>query len=398
MIEVARAVELVLAAAQRLAPETVPLQAANGRVLADAVTAERDQPPFDRVMMDGIAIRCDEELRQFRRTATLYAGEPPIALDGRDTCIEVMTGCVLPAGADTVVPVEQLDIEGETVRIDPSVAIERGQFIHRRGSDHPAGTELLAAGQRIGAPEMAVLASAGAERVAVVRAPSVTVVATGDELVAAGQPIAAHQIRLSNGPALLAAAANHGAGETELVHCPDSRERLKAVLAHALAARDVVVLSGGVSRGKADYVPEVLAELGVEQTFHRVAQRPGKPLWFGTTAGCAVFGLPGNPVSALVTFHRYVAPFLHALQGDRLRALSAVLTEPVARLARLTRFVPVRVGIVDARALATPLSINTSGDFAALAGTDGFVELAAGAEPVPAGAPVPLIPWSIEPR
>ena len=396
VISVAEAIRLVLDAAPRPEPQTVALDRAAGRILAETIVAERDQPPFDRVMMDGIAIRHGGgRERRFRIAGTVYAGEAPsLCIDDDTTCLEVMTGCVLPTGADTVIPVEQIRVEDTTALLSEDAQVSEGQFIHRRGSDHPAATQLLAPGQLIGAAELAVLATAGAAETAVTRALDVAVIATGDELVAPGQPIEAHQIRLSNGPALVAAAREHGAASATLVHCPDSQQQLREVLDEQLGKTDVVVLSGGVSKGKADYVPAVLAELGVAEIFHRVAQKPGKPLWFGRLDNKVVFGLPGNPVSALLTFHRYVAPFLARAHGVTLtRQPELVLAEPVDRLARLARFVPVRIDNVAGTLNARPVRFNTSGDFTALAGTNGFIEVAPGSAALERDMTAPYFSW-----
>lgn len=396
MLEVSQAVQHVEAAAKLLPPTTVPLAESVGRILREVIVAERDQPPFDRVMMDGIAIRHSAHSRDvYRRTATVYAGDAPVAnLVDADECIEVMTGAVLPAGADSVVPVEQLSADGDSISIDSAAKIAQGQYIHRRGSDHTLGTTLLKPGQLIGTAEVAVLASAGSASVAVTRELKLAVVATGDELVPPGEAIAAHQVRLSNGPALASAAAGIGGCHATLEHCPDARDTLRDKLSRLLADNDIVVLSGGVSRGKADYVPEILDELGVAKLFHRVAQRPGKPLWFGHTDSCAVFGLPGNPVSTLVTFHRYVVPYIDLSLGRAARpAYRAQLATATQRLSRLTRFAPVHVADNGGLRVATPLGINTSGDFTALAATAGFVEIAPGDGDLDAGLALPFFPW-----
>lgn len=375
--------------------ERVELAAATGRILREEIRAERDQPPFDRVMMDGIAVRFAAGQRAFRRRGTVFAGQADGgAIETTTDCLEVMTGCVLPSGADTVIPVEALTRDGENIELAADTDVTSGQFIHRQASDHRVGTPLMAPGTRLGTPDIAVLASAGAADVAVTRALRVAIVATGDELVAAGMPIAAHQIRLSNGPALVSAAAAIAGTQASMTHCPDARDTLAATLEKLLQDADAVVLSGGVSRGKADYVPDVLTELGVERRFHRVSQKPGKPLWFGRRGDCAVFGLPGNPVSTLVTFGRYVAPFLwRASALAKTPNAHATLAAEVRALASLTHFVPVTVSDQTGVCLASPVSINTSGDFTALAGTDGFVQIDASPTNAAAGSVVKFFPW-----
>ncbi|MEM1264101.1 MAG: molybdopterin molybdotransferase MoeA [Pseudomonadota bacterium] len=396
MLRVADAVAAVAANARLLPTESVALDAANGRVLRETICAEREQPPFDRVMMDGIALNANATPQAaLRCLGTVFAGdEPRLSLPDAASCLEVMTGAVLPAGADCVVPVEQLSRDGQMVTVAADAVVEAGRFVHAAGSDHAQGATLLEPGSRIGMTETAVIASAGYATFLASRLAKVTVIATGDELVPAGAAVDAHQIRLSNGPALVSAALSTGLATARHLHCPDSQDQLTAVLSESLAGDDIVILSGGVSRGKADYVPDVLANLGVEKVFHRVAQKPGKPLWFGRTATSTVFGLPGNPVSTLVTFQRYVAPFLAACAGlAPPPPPQVVVAEPVTRLAQLSRFVPVTLQNRDGTVLATPVAFNTSGDFAALARTAGIIEVAPGDDTMASGTPCAFFGW-----
>ena len=258
------------------------------------------------------------------------------------------------------------------------------------------GAELLAAGHLIAPLDVAVIASAGLARVEVSRNPVIRVLSTGDELVPAGDPIAPHQVRNSNGPAIVALLAQHGHGDCLHDHLVDDPAVLEERIAAHLDAADVLVLSGGVSMGKADYVPEVLAKLGVDVVFHKISQRPGKPMWFGTAPGeKTVFALPGNPVSALVCCRHYVIPALASACGASARAPEfASLTEDIAFEPDLTCLQPVRlVSNAIGQVLAIPVRTNTSGDFASLSGTDGYVELARERSQFPAGTPVRLYRW-----
>lgn len=395
MISVAEAWAQVAAHIRPLGTERIDITDAAGRVLAETVTAERDQPPFDRVTMDGIAVRYASQ-HAFGVAGTQFAGDPPLTLERDDTAIEIMTGAALPAGADTVIPVERYTREGDTVTLESGYTATTGQFVHRRGSDHVAATTLLEPGARLGGPETAVLASAGLATVAVATLPKVHIVATGNELIAAGQPIADHEVRLSNGPAMSVMLSAAGYPGAQVHHLPDApnvlRERLGALLDNA----DVIVLSGGVSKGKADYVPGVLADLGVTRHFHRVAQRPGKPIWFGTgPSGQLVFGLPGNPVSTLACCRRYVVPALALASGEHApQAKWLALSEDWHFPPALAAFVPVNVRAGDSGPVAVPVATNTSGDFTALAGTDGFVELPADREHFAAGERYPFYGWT----
>jgi molybdopterin molybdotransferase len=371
---------------------------ATGRILRQSVCAERDQPPFDRVMMDGIAIAHAEfaaGTRVFPIQATQAAGDPAGTL-APGKCIEIMTGASLPDHADCIVPVERITVAGGAATIEAGYAAKARQFIHPRASDHPAGTTLLAPGKRIAPADVAIIASCGLTGVDVSSTPVIRIIATGNELVAPGKPIAPHQIRLSNGPAIQAMLTQHGYSDCQQDHLPDEPSSLQASIGAHLEAADVLILSGGVSMGKADYVPAVLAELGVKAVFHKISQRPGKPMWFGMgPSGQAVFALPGNPVSALVCCRQYVVPALDsASRAATTPPEFASLAQDIVFEPELTCFHPVRLlSSAAGQVLAMPVKTNTSGDFTALSGTDGYVELAAGQSRFPAGTGVFLHRW-----
>ena len=379
--------------------ESRALAALAGAVLAQSVRAERDQPPFDRVTMDGIAFSCAawrSGQRRFRIAGVAAAGQPPLTLAGADTCIEVMTGATLPVSCDCVVPVERIDVADGWAQVDESVPVEPFLNVHTRGLDCREGDLLLASGARLGAPELAVLASAGLPRAQVHAEPRVLIVTTGDELVAPGEPIEAWQVRRSNSYALRGALALRGFTRVAEDHLPDDAAVLKERLSVHLATYDALVLTGGVSMGRFDHVPRALRDLGVEEVFHRVAQRPGKPMWFGLgPAGQVVFGLPGNPVSALVCLVRYVAPGLLAMMGAKpLAAETIALAAPFRVKPALYLFLPVQIERSPLQgAAAMPRPTRGSGDFISLLGTDGFVELPPGPAEYPAGHVAPLYRW-----
>lgn len=398
MLTVAEALDRILSVIPELPTEAVHTSAATGRVLRQVVEAERDQPPFDRVMMDGIAIRHADlagGTSEFPVQDTQMAGDPALALlPGQ--CIEIMTGASLPANADCIIPIERISVSSGVATLEKEYRAEPRQFIHPCASDHAAGTSLLTPGRRVSALDIAVIATAGLTRVEVSRSPRVRVISTGNELVPAGTPIEPHQVRLSNGPAIQALLAQHGYRDTEHDHLADERSVLRERIAAHLAEADVMILSGGVSMGKADYVPEVLADLGVKVNFHRISQRPGKPMWFGSGPnGQAVFALPGNPVSALVCCRHYVIPALARAATEAARMPEfASLASDVTFKPQLTCFQPVRlISNAAGQVLAMPVKTNTSGDFTALSGTDGYVELALEQTQFPAGTPVFLHRW-----
>jgi len=398
MLSVAEAEERVLAAMALLPAEDCPLVQANGRVLRQPLAADRDLPPFDRVALDGYALRHEawrKGARRFRVDGLQAAGVRPRTLPAGRACIEVMTGAVLPEGADTVVPYEDTARDDESMTVT-AAAVASGQAVHRRGSDHAAGSVIVKPGVRLGGREIAVAAACGYAHLTVSLLPAVAVVATGDELVDVASSVAPHQIRRSNDYALRAALVAAGYPRVERFHLRDMRQEIEHLLWHILAEYDVVLLTVGVSKGKFDFLPQVLEELRVEKVFQGVAQRPGKPFWFGMSARrTPVFALPGNPASSYICLHRYILPALARMSGLHPAApRTAVLLEAVAPLAGLARFLPVRTTPGPRGELqAAPAPLNTSGDFAGLTGTDGFVELAPAPDAPAAGAAVPFWPW-----
>lgn len=398
MISVAEADRRLLAATLACPSALVPLAAAAGRILAAPALADRPLPPGDRISMDGIALRhaaWAAGQRQFAIQGCARAGQPPPPLAAADQAVEVMTGALLPPGADTVVRVEDLEVREGVATLRPGVTLKAGQNIHPRGTDAAPGTPLLAAGQRLGAAEIAVLASVGQVPVPVA-APRIAMLATGDELVPPEATPAAWQLRGSNGPGVCAALALHGYGQATLAWVGDDEAALRRKLAELLASHDLLLLSGGVSMGRYDLVPQVLAALGVHEVFHKIAQRPGKPLWFGQqTGGPVVFGLPGNPVSSLVCLHRYVLPILARASGQPVAVpLLARLASPVKLPNELTLFLPVRLRVSDeAVLLAEPAPTQGSGDFAGLAGSEGLIELPPMGAEAPAGTLARVHRW-----
>ena len=379
--------------------EQLPLPACAGRILRQEIHAERDAPPFDRVAMDGIALSIaafQGGQREFRVAATQAAGQAPVTLRSPEACIEVMTGTSLPAGCDTVVPIERVRMVDGRATIEDTYKAEAWMHVHRRASDAHAGKLLLAEGMRLGGPELAIAASAGVAALKVTRLPRIAVISTGDELVEPGEPVLDHQVRRSNSYGLGAALRLAGFAPATDLHLPDQRPLLVERLAREIERHDVLVLSGGVSAGRYDHVPAVLAEIGVHRVFHQIAQRPGRPLWFGVTArGVLVFGLPGNPVSVLVCLARYVIPALMAASGANARERRTVaLGRAFEFRAPLTCFLPVSLEYdPEGRTLGIPRPTGGSGDFIALAGTDGFVELPQGPATHPAGLVTPFYRW-----
>lgn len=361
----------------------VLLEKAYGGVLREAVKADRDFPPFDRATMDGIAINCaawNKGVREFSIEDLQKAGISALSLKKAEACLEIMTGAVLPKGCDCVIPIEHIEKEGRSARVRHEFQAQPMKNVHIKGSDAGKGDVLFQPGCRLLTSQIAVAAAVGKSKITITRTPKIALVGTGDELVEVNRPVKPFQIRRSNTYALAAGLALNGYTGTKRFHIEDDQKKLRAGLKKILQKHDVVVLSGGVSMGKLDFVPRVLEELGARVLFHKVQQRPGGPLLFGKTAdGKPVFGLPGNPVSTQMCLHRYVLPYLNKAIGLAPRAANyAALSEAVTVKTALTCFLPVTVqSAQDGRLNVTPIFPQNSGDFISLTKTDGFVELSA---------------------
>lgn len=381
--------------------EDCPLVHAHGRVLRDDVKADRDMPPYDRVTMDGYAVRAaalEAGQSKFRVEGLQAAGMRAFKLSAApDACIEIMTGAALPEGADAVIPYEETTRDGVIVSVNGTGGFSPGNAVHARGSDHRAGEVILRAGTKLTGREIALAAACGHSVLTVAQLPKIAVVATGDELVEVGMPVAAHQIRRSNDYALRAALIAAGFPTVERFHLRDVPHEIEHLLWHIVAEYDVVVLMGGVSKGRFDHLPAELEKQDVKKRFHGIAQRPGKPMWFGVSARhTLVFALPGNPVSCYTCLHRYVLPALAQAMGlpPAPRELVA-LAAPVTFKPKLAYLLPVKLSSgTRAELLGTPVPMNTSGDFASLVGSDGFVELPADPTEFPAGTVAPLWRWA----
>ena len=401
MLTPAEAEKLIRANLTLFHREDCPIASAHGRFLRADIRADRDLPPFDRVTMDGYALRASSLAageRKFCVEALQSAGMRPFKLGAAaDACIEIATGAVLPEGADCIVPYEDMTRDGGVIIVSSeAAAFSAGHALHRRGSDHRAGDVLVRAGARLTGREIAVAAACGHAALTVSQTPKIAVVATGDELVEVDARVAAHQIRRSNDYALRAALITAGFPIVERFHLRDVRHEIEHLLWHIVAEFDVVLITGGVSKGKFDFLPAELDRQGVKKIFQGVAQRPGKPFWFGKSArGTPVFALPGNPVSAYTCLHRYVLPALAFASGATpIAPRPAVLAAPVTFKPKLTYLLPVKLASgPGGELLAAPDPSNTSGDFAGLVGTDGFVELPAETTEFPAGTLAPFWAW-----
>jgi molybdopterin molybdotransferase len=374
-----------------------PLGQCAGQILRESITADRPFPPFDRSMMDGYAIRVAEIDPDgiFEIVTQAPAGIPEQSLgEAKQVCAEIMTGAVVPSDADCVVQYEVTRRIDQTHMelLNPSDHTA-GDFIHTFASDRPAGETLLEAGVMIGAREIAIAASCGCDSLLVSKRPSIVIVSTGDELVDVATTPAPHQIRRSNDVMIAAALKRVGIPDCQFVHLPDEPETSKAQLARLIEANDVVIISGGISMGKKDYIPSSLDRLGLTCQFHGVAQKPGKPLGFWSHPDCAVFTLPGNPLSTLTCLHHYVIPALFRAMGQAQAPIpnQVVLDAPVKARDDLTIFLPVKRNAAN-QVSAQPA--NNSGDLVRILQSDGYIELSPTPEKsYPAGKSVDFHPW-----
>lgn len=401
MLSPTEAERIILPLMPRQPTEECRLDAAHGRVLREDVRSERDLPPYDRVMMDGYALRAAvlaTGRREFRIEGLVAAGAKRATLKlPEENCVEVATGAILPKGADCVVPYEAVRREGNgIVIVGYGGGLGVGHAIHSRGSDRRKDEVVIETGSRLNSREIAAAAGCGRAILKVSRIPRIAVVATGDELVGLEDSAAEHEVRRTNDYALRAALLMAGYPHVTTFHLRDESVEMKNGVRDILSDCDVAVFTGGISKGRFDLLAGILAQEGVEEILRGVAQKPGKPMWFGKKGEKnAVFALPGNPVSAYLCFHRYVLPALAQAMGEKERPRQWVsLAKEVTFSPPLTLLLPVKIVCSrngDRRAL--PQATNTSGDYLGLLNSDGFVELPAEQSRFPEGSAAAFWPW-----
>jgi molybdopterin molybdotransferase len=376
MVSVEEASRIIFSDAPALNTEMISVNSSVGRILAETVAADRPFPPFDRVAMDGIAISFksyEKGIRTFPIEGVQAAGEPQKSLGNSSNCLEAMTGAMLPNGTDTVIRYEDVTITDRTASIKE--VVNKGQNVHRKGIDAGQDEVLLNSGIRLSSAEVALLASVGKSYVRVFAFPNTAIISTGDELVDINSTPAAHQIRRSNVYAIEAAMTEMSWPST-LFHLADDKNELLLKLGEILKAHDVIILSGGVSKGKFDHIPEVMQTLGVKKLFHQVNQRPGKPFWFGKTdSGKTVFALPGNPVSTFMCFYRYIKPWMLKRAGIAIAFEEAILGADFGFKPSMEYFLQVRITNESGKLVALPAVGGGSGDFANLKDVNGFLQL-----------------------
>jgi molybdopterin molybdotransferase len=374
---------IVLAHVRPLASEPVRLTAALGRILADQVTSAIDVPPFDSSAMDGFALLAGPggELELVGESRAGHPSDDPVR---PGTAVRISTGAAVPTGATAVIPVERTRANGARVQVEDTV---EGANIRRAGEDVRAGETVLESGTLLGPAELGVAASVGRAELSCARRPAVALLVTGDELVTPGEQLGPGRIYSSNGYALAAQVQRAGGELASWTTVRDSAQGTLEALGQALDAADVVIVSGGVSVGPHDHVKGALRELGVEERFWGVSLRPGKPTWFGTRQDVLAFGLPGNPVSAMVTFQLFARPALAALQGadPAAQRARAVLDQALPRNPRREEAVRVRLRHAEDGLHAVSTGEQGSHILSSMVGADALALIAVGEGEAAAG-------------
>ncbi|WP_395616827.1 molybdopterin molybdotransferase MoeA [Aquirufa sp.] len=366
MISPLEAIELLKNITIPFRTEKMPLAKTLGMNIAEKIVADRDFPPFDRVMMDGIAVK-DITAPTWKIEGILFAGEPVKAIKKIDGALEIMTGATAPRGTEAIIKIEDLSIEKKIASYIGKTPLEKGQFIHLQGADAPAGSVLVKKRTKIGPVEIAIAATVGKAHIEVESKPHVHIFSTGDEIVGLHETPADHQIRSSNVMMLKSVLLSKGF-KANSSHLADSAEKIKSSIDKALESNDIILLSGGVSAGKKDLIPGVLAEAGFETVFHKISQKPGRPLLVATRPdGKVVFAFPGNPISTLTCFWVYFLPWVSGEWAEYNVKEIKFLPKPSAEL---DQWIPVENGEV--------LAHNGSGDLINWSRADGLVWQKAG--------------------
>ena len=381
MVTTSQAEQIILAHTKDYGTELIPFESATGRVLAADIIADRDLPPYNRATMDGISISYaafEQGVRNYSIKATMAAGDTPIEITQADECIEIMTGAAVPDSTDTVIRYEDITIKESIAAVAIDV-LKKGQNIHLKGRDKQQGKTVVKALCIIDAAAIGMAASVGQNTLPVKKLPKVMIVSTGDELIAVEEQPTPYQVRRSNSYTI-AAVLRQQMIVADTMHLSDDLAITKEKIAQYLGLYDVIILSGGISMGRFDYVPQALEELGVTQLFHKVQQRPGKPFWFGIhkDSDTRIFAFPGNPVSGFMCLYRYFLPWLSASLCIEQTAAYAVLNNDVTFNPALQYFMQVMLRLSpQGQLFATPVEGNGSGDFSNLLESNAFMELPA---------------------
>ncbi len=377
LITASEALGIILESSKNFGMEEVNFLKSNGRILKEDIVADRDFPPFNRVSMDGIAISSkafNNGQRKFKIEGIQPAGSEQLTMQNPLNCIEAMTGAILPNNTDAVVQYELLTIEDGCATVN-SEAVKELQNVHLKGLDRKQDAILIPKNTLISAAEIGVFATVGKSTVMVAKHPQVMIISTGNELVGVSETPEDYQIRRSNVFTLVSLLEKINI-KAETAHITDDKNKLLSKINSFLNDFDVLLFSGAVSKGKFDFIPEVLDELGVEKLFHRVKQRPGKPFWFGKKGNKTIFAFPGNPVSTFASCLKYFHPWYYKSIGINFENKNqAILAEDYFFKPNLTYFLQVKVSEEEGKIYATPLTGRGSADLANLVDSDAFLEL-----------------------
>jgi len=371
MISANEAYDLIMQNPGNWGYEEINFEDSVGRILAEEIKADRDFPPFNRVTMDGIGISFSTR-SSFKVAGLQAAGSPQMTLANKEECFEVMTGAICPDGIDTVIPYENIEISEGTAKI--TTPVSKGKNIHLKGFDKVKGDVLIPPGRKISTAEIGIIATVGKARINVYKLPKVAILSTGNELIEVEKTPEDYQIRKSNVWALQCDLNQLGIA-ADAYHLPDIKELIHSQLKDIIINYNVVLLSGGVSKGKLDFIPEIMEDLGIEKVFHRVKQRPGKPFWFGRYKDkVQFFAFPGNPVSTYSNFHRYFVPWLQrSLKMEANPLFRLKLAGEFHFDLPLTYFLQVKLVQSENGVEVLPIKGKGSGDLANLLETDGFL-------------------------
>ncbi|MGB0523138.1 MAG: molybdopterin molybdotransferase MoeA [Flammeovirgaceae bacterium] len=372
MLPFEEALQLVKQASQPLATESIAIHDAFGRILAQDIVADRNYPPFNRAAMDGYALKIEDAQDGITLNVIgeLHAGHTTDAVIRQGECLKIMTGSATPPSADLIIRVEDTHQEGNQVTLSFPTPARKGQNLAIAGEDVKQAQKIVSKGTRCTHDILGILAVTGHASISVYKPPTVAIISTGDELKPVGSPVEPHQIRNSNEFTLKGLLGNLGISPAFVTHTPDTKAAIEQAILIGLQ-EDILILSGGVSMGDADYVPQILKKVGVKQVFHRTAIKPGKPIWFGKQAdtGTAVFGLPGNPLSCQVTFKLFIEVYLAASYGKSADWFTLSLAQDKSKKHPLDEFFVCSLNEIGQ---VVPKKYKGSGDITASVGTHGI--------------------------
>lgn len=392
-ISVPEALQILRNSVSNLETEKVSLDSALGRVLKEPLLADQDYPPFDRVMMDGIAVKFSDEVSSWKITGTQFAGDSQQSVGSENDCIKVMTGSPLPSGTDTVIPKEDLNPSPDGFQLLDSAEVELKQFVHPRASDAKTGSAIFEKNRPIDAKLAAACASVGANQLTVTRFPKIAFIATGKELVKSNEAPADAQIRSSNDQAIEGILHSLHLNLDQNLSVGDDADKFTEIIERMIETHDLIITSGGVSMGDADFVPDRAKKVGFETLFHGVKQKPGGPLFASKhTNGTILIGLPGNPMSCLVCGRIYVKTAIECLlDSETEKWMKLPFDNESSRsisLKHKAHFIPVKL---TEHSTLLPISINTSGDWISVLRSDGLALVGAGCEI--SDSNFPFFPW-----